>query len=579
MIAYEEFDSAIGLNWYEIDPNLQQILRRTLNPVDWEWCQPELIRVGALCGGPVAARAEITDKHPPELVKFDHWGEPVNRVVHHPGAIETKRELWEAGVSGPRLREQAARRGRPYPNALVTALYYLLSQAETGMLCAVGMTTGVISLVQRFGTEEVKQKFLPRLSAPRFEDAYDGAMFLTEKSGGSDLSTLTTTARQEGERWVLNGSKWFCSNLDAAAIVTLARPEGAPEGLHGIALFLVPRLRRDGSPNGIQIRRLKDKLGTRAVPTGEVDFVDAEAYLLSGGAKATDGKGIHRMMEMVNISRHGVAVMGLGIARRCFLESAIFAARRKAFGELLQDLPMMREMLVHMVVELEAAAALVFAASEVTAASRLLVPLAKLRAARRGLEIASQALEIHGGNGYIEDWPLARQLRDAQCHTIWEGTENIICLDILRALRSEQVLEATLALLEARMRATAPLLEPTRAECARALGEIREALAFLSRCDRDLAQLRARRFCNYLADVVQCALLLEEAEWELEHTGNGRKAVVAHLFAGEHLQAWSGRALTSAERTVLDWFLPLTRYGEIEPSQAAAALGSGKGKP
>src|SRR5262249_11183717 len=146
---------------------------------------------------------------------------------------------------------------------------------------------------------------------------------------------LTTTAHFDGDCWRLNGAKWFCSNVDAAAIATLARPEGAADGLKGIALFVVPKHRRDGTRNGISIRRVKDKLGTRAVPSAEVDFVDAEAFLLSNGAPASDGRGINRMMEMVNESRLGIAVMGLGIMRRSFLEAAIFAAHRRAFGTLL----------------------------------------------------------------------------------------------------------------------------------------------------------------------------------------------------------------------------------------------------
>ncbi|HUY26384.1 MAG TPA: acyl-CoA dehydrogenase family protein [Candidatus Binataceae bacterium] len=575
MIDYAKFDNSIGLNWYEIDPNLRQIMRRMLEAADLACYEPDLERVGALCGGAIAARAVVTDKHPPELVKFDHWGEQIDQVRHHPGALATKRDLWEAGVSGSRLHEEAVRRGRRLPQAVPTALNYMLSQAEIGMLCATGMTNGVIGLVKRFAPPDVQKRFLPHLTAPNFDDAWDGAMFMTEKTGGSDLGTLTTVARRDGERWSLTGSKWFCSNVDAGAIVTLARPEGAGEGLRGVALFLVPKHRSDGSRNGINVRRIKDKLGTRAVPTAEADFADAEAYLLAGDGAAGDGRGINRMMEMVNDSRRGVAVMGLGIMRRSFLESAIFAAHRTAFGHSLRELPMMRETLVGMVVELEAAAALVFAsAADESAVSRLLVPIAKLRATRRGVEMASQAVEIHGGNGYIEDWPTARLLRDAQSNTIWEGTENIICLDILRALHSEQVMEAGFAALRARADCATAALAPIAQSVTEELKNLREALGFLSRADRDLRQLRARSFGNYFADVAAAALLLEEANWELTNHGNARKAVIAHLFVQTHLRPRPLRGITSGDRTMLDLFEPITGYGEIEPKRAAAAIRS-----
>jgi alkylation response protein AidB-like acyl-CoA dehydrogenase len=577
MINYAELQSAIGLNWYEIDPNLQDIMRRRLEAADLEWCEPELTRIGALIGGPIAARAEVTDKNPPQLVKYDRWGESLDEIVHHPGAMATKRDLWMAGVSGPRLRREAARRGRRYPVAMGLALQYMLSQAETGMLCATGMTSGVVMLVGRYAPPGLREEWLSHLQAEDFDEAWDGAMFLTERTGGSDLGTLTTVAQPDGERWILNGSKWFCSNVDASAIVTLARPEGSPAGIKGIGLFLVPKWRRDGRRNGISIRRLKDKLGTRAVPTAEADFVDAEAYLLAadspGANGARDGRGINRMMEMVNESREGVALMGLGIMRRCFLESAIFAAHRTAFGRLLKDQPLMRETLVGMTVELEAAAALVFAAGAGEGAvARLLAPVAKLRASRRGVELAVQAVEVHGGNGYVETWPVVRQLRDAQCHTIWEGTENIICLDIIRALRSEQVVKAMLGRLEASLAVSAPSLGPAREAVAQSLSEVGEILRFLSRSERELAQLRARAFGNYLADVAQAALLLEEADWELKNRGSARKAIVASLFVKSHLGCAPARGIMSNDRTALALFEPLIGYGEIEPERAQAAL-------
>jgi alkylation response protein AidB-like acyl-CoA dehydrogenase len=577
MINYAELESAIGLNWYKIDPNLQEIMRRRLDPADLEWCEPELMAIGALVGGPIAARAEVTDKNPPQLVKYDRWGESIDEIVHHSGATATKRDAWMAGISGPRLRIEAARRGRRYPAVMGIALQYMLSQAETGMLCATGMTSGVIMLVRRYGPPGLKEEWLSRLQAENFDDAWDGAMFLTERTGGSDLGTLTTVARRDGERWILNGSKWFCSNVDASAIVTLARPEGAPGGIKGIGLFLVPKFRRDGRHNGISIHRLKDKLGTRAVPTAEADFVDAEAYLLAADNPASeaahDGRGINRMMEMVNESREGVAVMGLGIMRRAFLESAIFAAHRTAFGRLLKDQPLMREMLVGMMVELEAAAALVFtAAAGDDPLARLLVPVAKLRASRRGVELASQAVEVHGGNGYVETWPVARQLRDAQCNTIWEGTENILCLDILRALRSEQVVKAVSSRLEASLAVSAPMLGRPREAVAQSLGEMREILRFLSHSERDLVQLRARAFANYLADIAQAALLLEEAEWELKKRGSARKAMVANLFVKSHLATAPSRGIISNDRTVLEFFEPLIGYGQIGPERAEAAL-------
>src|SRR5205823_3704955 len=200
--------------------------------------------------------------------------------------------------------------------------------------------------------------------------------------------------------------------------------------------------RRDGSRNGVRIRRLKDKLGTKAVASAEVELADAEAFLLGGGGPgvdgqaAGDGKGLTRMMEMTNASRLGVAMMGLGVARRALVEALCYADAREAFGHRLVEQPLMQRKLAELIVEVEAAQALVFD-GYLGPRLRLGAPLIKLRAARLGITAASDAIEIHGGNGYIEQWPVARLLRDAQVNTVWEGPDNILCLDVRRAMERD----------------------------------------------------------------------------------------------------------------------------------------------
>jgi len=583
-LDYGAFESAIGLNWYEVDPNLRFLADRLVAPEDRQWVEGHLQRMGALCGGPIAARAEITDKHPPVLERYDPWGDEVNRIAHHPTVLETKRDLWESGFIGLPWSEEVRRRGRPVPPMLGAAFYYLLSQAETGMLCAVGMTVALARVLERHAPAAVREQFLPHLTSSSYTDAWAGAMFMTEVKGGSDLASSETQAVFAGGHWLLNGSKWFCSNVDAEAILTLARPEGASPGLRGLAMFLVPATKPDGSPNGIRIKRVKDKLGTRCVPTAEVDFVDAEAYLIAGEqsdvSAATDGRGVNRMMDMVTESRLGVSIMGLGIMRRSFLEAAIYAAHREAFGRGIDQTPQVRETLVQMVVETEAAAALVFEAAEVNAVgdgdsrlSRILTPLAKFRAARGGLESASQAVEIFAGNGYIENWPVARQLRDGQCHTIWEGTENVICLDIQRAMIKEAAHEALLQRVESAL-SVASDLAPSVPSLGHPIDaveqtarDVRQVIAYLAQADREVAMLNSRRLAGYLADLAQAALLLEEAVWESAHHGSARKTLVARIFADTHLVQRPLRGITSGDRTAIDHFDTIVRYRPV-PAEA-----------
>lgn len=574
MLDYAQFDAAIGLNFYEVDRDLQDTIRRLVAPEDYEAADTRLREMGALCGGPIAERAERTDRNPPKLERYDRWGNETNRVVHHPGAIETKRALFESAISF------AERTGRRLPSVVGSASGYLLDQSETGMGCAVGMTGGVAGLVEAFGSQDVKDHFLPHLRATQWQDFWDGAMFLTERDGGSDLgsATKTTGTHVDGDLWVLNGFKWFCSNVDAAAIATLARPEGAPEGTGGIALFVVPRVRRDGTPNGVHVRRIKDKLGTRAVPTGEVDLVDAEAYLLAGGERSreasADGKGLNRMMGgMVQGSRLGVAFMGLGICRRSFLEAAVYAAHRRAFSNRIDAFPMVRETLVRMAMELEAAAALCFEASHASDTRdrglwRILPTLAKYRASRRGVQLASVAVEVHGGNGYIEDWPIARQLRDAQCHPIWEGTENIIAIDVMRAIERDGALEPLMERVEQAVAdADHPVVAGVREQVRGYASEAREAIAYVASAPKDVARLHPRRITRYLTNLASAALLVEQATWELAERSSARKAAVARLYANVHLGSHSLGGIGRDDRLVLDGFDAITRYGELSPER------------
>lgn len=568
-IDYAEFESAIGLNWYEVDPNLRFLMDRHVSAEDRDWAEEQLLRWGELCGGPIAERAEIVDKNPPRLERYDAWGNEVSRIVHHPAALEMKRYIWEESASGLR------RAGKPAPPVLGSAFSYLLSQSDTGMVCATGMTGGVEGFVDRFAPPAVRERVLPHLQSVSYDNSWDGAMFMTEIRGGSDLASSETVATPNGDTWLLNGSKWFCSNIDARAIATLARPEGGDPGLAGLQLFLVLAERADGTRNGIVIKRLKDKLGTRSVPTAELDFVDAEAYSLSnsGAGERSGARGLNRMMGMVNGSRLGVATMGLGIMRRSFLESAIYAAHRYAFGKRLDQLPLVQETLVKMAVEVEATSSLVFETSSLAGGAgdernrqlyRIMVPLSKFRGARLGLELASQAVEMLGGNGYIETWPTARQLRDAQCHTIWEGTENIICLDVLRAMRKEHAHDALLDRVDAALAAaTHPALAKMRDLVAEARREVQGAVEFVLQAPDDLRQLHARRVTAWLGDVTEAALLLEQAQTELDRSGSARKAAVARLFIDEHLTASPMRGI-SDDRSVFTLFESITRYAPLE---------------
>src|SRR5688572_19322723 len=540
---YSTHDGAIGLDWYETDPNLRLLLDRLLPDAgDREFAEEHVANFGRLCGGPVAERAEVSDRHGPVLNRYDEWGVEVDQIEHHPGWNDSKADLVRAGFTG--LSHHV---DRPVPAVVTAAMSYLVSQAETAIYCGLGMTSGAADIVERYAPDDVRDEFLRRLTTLDPEDAWEGGMFLTERQGGSDVGANTTRAVPDGNEWRVFGEKHFCSNADAEVFIVLARPEGAAEGARGLATFIVPRVLPDGTPNGFRIKRLKPKLGTRAVPTAEIELVGARAWLASddkgasargtgipGRSERPQGRGINKMMEMVNGSRFGVALMGLGIHRRSFLEAAIYAAKREQWGQRIDAYPMVRETLVDLLVELEAGMALTYECASATRSMfgaedgallrRIPVPLAKVRATREAIGAASQALEIFGGNGYMEDWPMARQLRDAQCHTIWEGTENICCLDVRRAMRTDQAHHALITRVEAALDNAngEKVLAETVDAVAATLDESRQAIAHLEAADTDLQLLHARRFTHLLADLAEGALLLDEAAWALGRDGDAR---------------------------------------------------------
>ncbi|WP_067486374.1 acyl-CoA dehydrogenase family protein [Actinomadura hibisca] len=531
--ATERYQGAAGLNWYACDPTLRFVLEQRLGKDGLAWAEPRLTELGALMGGPIAERAEETDRNPPRLEKYDRWGRDISRVVMPPSFEAARADLVATSFIRPEFFAEARAAGVDAA-PLAVAWSYLLDQADIGMACALG-TGGdmVVGLAEMFAPDDVKERVRALFAAGMFSG--EAAQMLTERAGGSDLGALESTAVPDGDAWRLSGFKWFASNVNGSAFVVLAKPEGAVDGVRGVAPFLVLTERRDGSRNGYRIRRLKDKLGTRSVASGEIEFADAEAFLLAPAATRAsggDGKGLGRMMELTNGARLGIAMMGLGCARRSLVESLCYARAREAFGAPLAEQPLMRRKLAELVVETEAAQAMVF--DGYLSRQRLTPPLVKMRAARLGVTAASAAVEIHGGNGYIENWPVARILRDAQVNPIWEGGDNILCLDVRRAIDRQDAHEPFLdRLTEAAGRA--PDDDATTAFVHDRIGHLRQAIDRWRALDPVTAEARLYPLAQYMADVHAAALLLEQAGWERATHGSDRKALVARLYARAHL--------------------------------------------
>ncbi len=554
--ATERYLGAVGLNWWSSDPTLQFQLRMHMAEGDFAWATPHLERFGAFAGGPLAERAEETDRNPPRLERYDRWGHEVSEVVAPESFLASRRDVVDLGLSTPAVRDaaQAAGVNLHLPRVATT---YLIDQAEIGLVCALGTGGDMVHrMAERYAPDDVRERITAAALAG--ELAFETAQSFTERAGGSDVGALETTATPAGDVWRLDGVKWFVSNAGGWAWVVLARPVGASAGIRGVYPFLVLKERRDGSRNGVRIRRLKDKLGTKAVASAEVELQGAEAYLLAPpphGEGPGDGHGMAPMMRLTNDARIAIALMGLGCARRSLVEALCYARARETFGRPLIDAPLMRRKLAELIVDVEAAQALVF--DGYTRPLRLTAPLAKLKAARLGITAASDAIEVHGGNGYCETWPVARILRDAQVNTIWEGPDNILALDVRRAIEREDAHLALFThvdeLLDRSDDGTVTRLVRARRE------DLERALARWARLDREAGEPHLFALAQAMADVLTGALLTEQAAYAQRSDGEqaDRKALVADLWTRAHLDARDPLA------TLDDLPLGVTRFDEL----------------
>jgi acyl-CoA dehydrogenase len=580
-----------GTNFYTVDPDLTFLLRRYLRGEDHHRAHELLTTMGAVASERMDELAEIANRQGPVLKQFDKRGQRIDEVIFHPAYHTLERICYEQfAIAACTHREGALNWPGHVPQSVKFALGYLGMQAEAGVFCPVSMTDALARVLERYGSDALKQRFLPGLTALTMNELKQGAMFLTEKQGGSDVGlTATMACRRSVENdaqselqpeWELWGDKWFCSHVSADYILTLARPEGAPTGTRGLGLFLMPRLLDDGTRNAYSIHRLKDKLGTRSLATGEVTLHGASAYLV--GAL---NRGFVQMAEMINLTRIWAAIGSLAAMRRSYLEALIHTRSRETFGRPLADHPLMRRQLIDLLIEVEGCAALVFETTAVLERVdrgycesyegfdqdrrllRILTPLCKYYVPKRGEYVTLEALEMRGGNGYVEDWVNARMLRDSIVNVIWEGSSNVVVLDVARAMAKERAERVLFESLSQRLQVLRhALVSPVARQVRQMLQQLSERLLNLATLDADSAQLPLRGLVERMAQLIITVLLLEQAESELqkgpESTGR-RKLLIARLYIRRHLLVHPDGWAANDDPTPLTYFHALVDWQYI----------------
>jgi alkylation response protein AidB-like acyl-CoA dehydrogenase len=428
-----------GMNFYRADPALTDLLKLHLPDALFRHIEPHLDRLGELAGGILDDYARLADKHTPVLHQRDKFGRDVQTIEYHPAYREIEKAAFgEFGIHALSIRKGIMGWPDKYPVVAKHAFTFLFNQTEFGMGCPINVTDGCAKLLANFGSEALKAKYLDGLTQTDMSKLTQGGQFMTEKEGGSDVGTLTTTAVQEGDHWRLHGEKWFCSNADAKVAMLLARPEGAGPGTRGVGLFLMPRFLDDGSQNHYRIVRLKDKLGTRSMASGEIKLDGAIAY-----AVGKLDRGFVQMAEMVNSSRLSNGVKSTALMRRAYHDAMTVAKGRVVFGQRIIDLPLARRQLMKIMLPTEQALSMSFltadaldraeaGSQDAAALLRILTPTLKFRATRDARKVCGDAMEMRGGIGYIEEFVTPRLLRDAHLGSIWEGTGNIVAIDALK---------------------------------------------------------------------------------------------------------------------------------------------------
>lgn len=496
-----------GTNFYRADPSLQGVLQVYLSEAERVNLAPHLERLGELVGGRMDELARVADRNPPILHHRDRTGVECQWIEKHPAYEELEQIAY--GELGLTVMSHRAAQGWSTPLSSLSkyALTYMFAQSEFGLLCPINMTDSLTRTIRMHAAPELLGRYLPRMLAEDPAEMFSGAMFMTERFAGSDVGATLTRAVPQGDHWLLTGDKWFCSNADTDVALVLARPEGSGAGTRGLGLFLLPKLLEDGTPNSYRIVELKEKLGTRAMPSGEIRLEGAVAWLVGDL-----GQGFKQMAEMMNQSRLSNGVRSAGLMRRAVHEALAVARGREAFGRRLVELPLMRRQLLKMILPAEQALAMVgYTADcldradrgdpEAEVLRRILTPLIKLRACRDARKVTGDGMEVRGGCGYVEEWIEPRLLRESHLGSIWEGTSNIIALDVLRAAKKKQAHEVL-------GRTLAGLIEQAPADLRTLLADrLNRAVAFVGEVTRASDETHIRQAATGLYNATTAVLV------------------------------------------------------------------------
>jgi acyl-CoA dehydrogenase len=550
-------------NQYDADRVLTRYLQRLVPPAQLEEMQAQLSAMGELAAGELY-ELQLADRlNEPRLRQWDAWGNRVDEIELTALWKRAQVVAAEAGLVATAYERKYGAASR----LLQFALVYLFDPSSDTYTCPLAMTDGAARTLLDHAAEPLVERAVARLTSRDPSVMWTSGQWMTERAGGSDVGLSETVAKPAGSDvhgkagYRLYGTKWFTSAATSEMALTLARPEGEPAGGRGLTLFYLETRAADGVPNGIAVNRLKDKLGTRKLPTAELTLDGTMAAPVAG-----IGSGVRNIVPMLNVTRTWNAVCSVAALRRGVALASDYAQRRVQFGAPLCDKPLHADTLAGVQAELEGAFLLAFRLAELLGkleageASeqdkrllRLLTPVAKLTTAKQAVVGMTEIVECFGGAGYVEDTGLPRLLRDAQVFPIWEGTTNVLSLDLLRAAGRELDLGAIDAELT---RLAEGLEQPTLVDAAKLARDGFDAASAWLRetAPRDQLDLEAgaRRFALTIGRSLELALLAHHAQWCQSTHDDVRPTYAASRFAAHgvnQLRSHQGSWALSREHT------------------------------
>lgn len=504
-------------NQYLSDELLKSYLKAQLPGEHFLAVEKELSRLGERAAGDLLALAEQAESEPPVHIPYDAWGQRIDELR----TSSAWQKLADAAAEEGIVATGYERKFGAHSRLVQFAKLYLYHSSSAFFSCPLAMTDGAARAIELYGSLELKSKAFRNLTSRDPKEFWTSGQWMTERTGGSDVSGTSTIARpMGGDRYELFGTKWFTSATTSQMAMTLARIEGHPEGSRGLSLFYLELRDESGRLKNIEVHRLKDKLGTKALPTAELTMKGTPAILVGG-----EGSGVKKIASLFNVTRMYNSVCALSAARRAIVLAVEYSRLRSAFGKKLIDLPLHTETLAEMTTEFEGNFLLTFHLSillgreetgvgtpEESAMLRLLTPIAKLYTAKSCMALTSEAVEAFGGAGYVEDVGISKLHRDAQVFSIWEGTTNVLSLDVLRAIEKEGALAPFLQAILGRLAALknqALVVESERVRSA--CGELQKFLGVALREGPEFTQSAARQLSFSLARTFVASLLLEKA--------------------------------------------------------------------